>query len=816
MSSADVPGSKKKKKNPSGLIKHYEEHFEEICVFGAALIINHGEALDELFRTIQSNRTKVASILEQNPDLCNMKSKPEVLHGNMSPGDFFQAEMLGYLSTPHIIQCLKKDDVPDVRTSSQRPLHVACLLQEIGVIEGLLSSGSDINATNDEGETPLGVACRAGLVNIAKLLLQRDAPILPDSADKSGKTPIMYLANREFGSNGLRNPSDEEIEEVAHLMSKAGFERYRNEDGFEIQSSCLLERLDDMKDDYGWTALKHAIARRDIKVVKLLLEAEGCTQHNGISGKHHTGRGAQDIAEERGDFELAKMIESFCSPESLPHAPRGWRSFKSPEESAKRHVKVSSRENCEISELIIHFGETKDPERVNWHHLPANNWRWLQLMLETGKKSVQDESLLQLIEKKFELSGPLTRGVDFFMRQVAAVGPRAPMEHDYRSLLTIVNIDVLEGYKDPTPDPGEFEATSPNETVLNNKVMELYQKKEHKGLLPSRTLDHYYQDDLNGKALSKLNESQVFTRYLENLPDSDENQGNDGNQPRGILVVSQFWLLRTNNSFVTSFPKRRGRENKYQNLELPDVIESMFRSTRGPRVIYHHMIKKAMQYQPSIMIRGKRTTYPKIFSREVQRISRKTDEYYDEFKKTLGVSGKHFGRLSNNATICLLEIDDVCNEVKIIQRVLRDRERVWTQLHAKKSSCGRMDDDNDHSEDVVDSCSHPLTGTCSWGFPDCTPNIVEASLRNNLLEIENTAHAVREKVHGLVALLHGQASTENALKASEQARYLLIFTLLTVVFSPLSFVTALLALQVESFTPTEWAQWDVTVACADG
>lgn len=41
---------------------------------------------------------------------------------------------------------------------------------------------------------------------------------------------------------------------------------------------------------------------------------------------------------------------------------------------------------------------------------------------------------------------------------------------------------------------------------------------------------------------------------------------------------------------------------------------------------------------------------------------------------------------------------------------------------------------------------------------------------------------ISNQVHGLVALLHGQASTENALKASEQARYLLIFTLLTVVF----------------------------------
>jgi hypothetical protein len=38
-------------------------------------------------------------------------------------------------------------------------------------------------------------------------------------------------------------------------------------------------------------------------------------------------------------------------------------------------------------------------------------------MLETGETSVQDKSLLQHIERKFELSRPLARGRDFFMGQ---------------------------------------------------------------------------------------------------------------------------------------------------------------------------------------------------------------------------------------------------------------------------------------------------------------------------------------------------------------------------------------------------------------
>lgn len=99
-------------------------------------------------------------------------------------------------------------------------------------------------------------------------------------------------------------------------------------------------------------------------------------------------------------------------------------------------------------------------------------------------------------------------------------------------------------------------------------------------------------------------------------------------------------------------------------------------------------------------------------------------------------------------------------------------------------------------------------------------------------------------------LLYGQAGTENALKSSEQARHLAIFTWLTVFFvsncepqaelktcpsaqvdfvesnletvnclwtdpnqTPVSFVMSLLALQIESF-PSLWAQWQVLTGCS--
>jgi hypothetical protein len=57
-----------------------------------------------------------------------------------------------------------------------------------------------------------------------------------------------------------------------------------------------------------------------------------------------------------------------------------------------------------------------------------------------------------------------------------------------------------------------------------------------------------------------------------------------------------------------------------------------------------------------------------------------------------------------------------------------------------------MDGDDDYSEDETGSSSHSTPRRCRWGVQNCRPDVVEASLRSDLLEINNSAGAVREKV----------------------------------------------------------------------
>jgi ankyrin repeat protein len=85
--------------------------------------------------------------------------------------------------------------------------------QDVTRVETLLSSGSDPNAIDDSGWTPLHFAARVSAPEVVKLLLKAGAAV--DPRDSSGNTPLWRAV---FNSRGEG--------EVIQLLRAAGADPY--------------------------------------------------------------------------------------------------------------------------------------------------------------------------------------------------------------------------------------------------------------------------------------------------------------------------------------------------------------------------------------------------------------------------------------------------------------------------------------------------------------------------------------------------------------------------------------------------------------
>lgn len=63
----------------------------------------------------------------------------------------------------------------------------------------------------------------------------------------------------------------------------------------------------------------------------------------------------------------------------------------------------------------------------------------------------------------------------------------------------------------------------------------------------------------------------------------------------------------------------------------------------------------------------------------------KINECYADFETRLGESDQKFLKNFKTPTRCLIEIDDVVNELTMIKRVQQDQALVWQALHSKRS-----------------------------------------------------------------------------------------------------------------------------------
>jgi len=169
-------------------------------------------------------------------------------------------------------------------------------------------------------------------------------------------------------------------------------------------------------------------------------------------------------------------------------------------------------------------------------------------------------------------------------------------------------------------------------------------------------------------------------------------------------------------------------------------------------------------------------SYTKAYANSIAELYVQVTERFDTLRKGLGSLSKDpstFYRDVKEETKILIRIDDNIGEMGMINRILRNQLNVLTLFH----------------EAVHGHKPRPQRFTIS-------------SLET-FAQLGAEAERVRSMVTTLLDLRQREATIEDALSMGEQSTMLFIFTAVTVLFAPLSFVVGLLAMTVEGF-PEVW------------
>ncbi|KAI3324488.1 hypothetical protein HD806DRAFT_47379 [Xylariaceae sp. AK1471] len=375
------------------------------------------------------------------------------------------------------------------------------------------------------------------------------------------------------------------------------------------------------------------------------------------------------------------------------------------------------------------------------------------------------------------------------------------------------------------------------------------------------SLDQYFHESIDDDDLNTRNGDQVISRFIarqrvrweddvnrgaidthhdidvRNTPSQLEEGLGNALQPidsptaeperfcQRIITVPRLWIWMVDEStIVTSFPQSWGGKD-HQSL-LPRAIwkrlmEATLKKQQAAREraigsssavhldvddMLEEIVRACLQFRPSFRLLGREYSFPDIFAAEIAFVSREVTMFYEAYRSSLGSSVEDFSESIKLATECLMKVDDILNEISMIRRVYRDQGRIMLNLRT-----------NEEMEMESDGGSVGYR-TSEWGYEGLR-STEDKYIIAKLKHLEKDARMVKESITTLLDLRQRQVTVEMALSSEVQSRtlfrqssILFIFALATVLITPLSWVSSLMALRIDGFSPDTWPQSRVVAA----
>lgn len=169
--------------------------------FAVDILKRHKQNLDIFEAASVGDSQTINQLLDKTPDLLNSFSAD----GFTALG---LASFFGHFTL--VKQLLDKGANPNTASNNQfkvAPIHSACAISTIDMVELLIKHGANVNAKQMQGVTPLHSAAHNGQTKLSKLLIDNGADI--NAKMDNGQTPL-FMAN------------EKNFQETAELLIKHG------------------------------------------------------------------------------------------------------------------------------------------------------------------------------------------------------------------------------------------------------------------------------------------------------------------------------------------------------------------------------------------------------------------------------------------------------------------------------------------------------------------------------------------------------------------------------------------------------------------
>ncbi|KAG6367552.1 hypothetical protein INS49_001745 [Diaporthe citri] len=508
--------------------------------------------------------------------------------------------------------------------------------------------------------------------------------------------------------------------------------------------------------DYGTTLLHTACNEGNLPVVEVLLDAGADIFHfdNDWESPLH-------CAARRGSLDIVRaLIERFPDPKSYLRAPS--------------QVTIEWMKNLDRSDTV---GMTA-LELAIWHgHADV-----VKFLLEAERKAFgddQDETWDRFFD---EYPRPSYRPKPMFL---ACYAGRVEVLRCFVEELNIFRLLSLMFFKRiPAADSGRDLVNFM--TSIKQQFTEMELLCGESGSLPlafEATLDEYCNPEIGPEILNQRNMDQVVVRYLTGQRRENPKQDSDP-----ILMVPQACIWSFDDHIIAS------SELLAEKLGWgPTIMKNLMFRLHSEDVTHKHLIGILLSECINSLdtIRGPKGRDPgifAIFARSIARVSEEVNIY---------LTPQNMSDINiEKEKDFLHHIEDIRDELSMIQTILIQQEEVWREFMFTTWP-------NAWPNGPEGSFKPPQTAEAAqdgevWKIIQ-RPQQQLPKFKRRLQKLDDDAQRVQRSIELRLDLKQKHASLNEARLASLMSASVFGFTIVTIIFTPLSFLAGLFALPIEDF-----------------